>query len=576
MALPDRLNSEHVEVLQDALTGRPEWLDLSHLLRDRARDKDDEVLGILAAAFVYDLIGPNQDGRRANVGGPYASMIESDQGTFPPRPPEVVEEVKKIWASARDEVNDPIVTSRISDLFYVSEGKAAYQDGIRACEDLLKLAANESRWSGMERAVSLARSVEIATELRQASLLSRLSDLIEPLVKELVQEKHPGPPMTVLSAGLSLPKNLRPVNLDTLMERVAEEFSSSHVSESAILLASQAASSADRRDELRRRALQIREDEARDAEGLAKVFALQKAIELAHRFGFTNEMRDLLREQQELPRESLQFEQFETGVDLPSDEIRDHVDHVVGSGATDIFDALRRLGSLGPFGGSNADIDREVDQQRKDFPLVDLFGHQIFHPETSAPTFIADQEEAKKLAARARHRNLTLNFYGGVLVAPMLDEALKVHGRPEPPELVEFFSTRAIGVGRAQRLARALELFWDRDFDSSAHVITPRIEAILRAIARENGALIVRPAGEGRFGGVVSLNTVLSKLAALHGEEPWLDYLIALLCDPLSKNLRNEIAHGLIAEIGGVDAALLIHVACHLVLVTADERAANT
>ena len=67
--------------------------------------------------------------------------------------------------------------------------------------------------------------------------------------------------------------------------------------------------------------------------------------------------------------------------------------------------------------------------------------------------------------------------------------------------------------------------------------------------------------------GVVSLNVVLAKLRELYEPAPWLDYLEALLCDPLATNLRNDIAHGIRRRVGGVEAALLIQAACHLTLI---------
>jgi hypothetical protein len=44
----------------------------------------------------------------------------------------------------------------------------------------------------------------------------------------------------------------------------------------------------------------------------------------------------------------------------------------------------------------------------------------------------------------------------------------------------------------------------------------------------------------------------------------WLDYLDALLCDPLALNFRNLIAHGLVPAVGGGGAALLLHAACFI------------
>jgi hypothetical protein len=171
---------------------------------------------------------------------------------------------------------------------------------------------------------------------------------------------------------------------------------------------------------------------------------------------------------------------------------------------------------------------------------------------------------------RGRQRNFHIDFYGRILYAPMLDEVVNHHGRPSREELAQHFSTELIGEVRGERIARAIGFFWDEEYDESAHLIVPRLESVLRDMARLCRIPVVKPAQEGQFGGVVSLNVILSKLRELYEPAPWFDYLEALLCDPLATNLRNDIAHGLRKRVGGVHAALLIQAACYLALVGKD------
>jgi hypothetical protein len=391
------------------------------------------------------------------------------------------------------------------------------------------------------------------------------------VVLDLLDQKHPGPPLSVLRALVGLKKDRRPDGLEALLTRATERFPAGHAGESALELAAEVSTDPERQKGLRRRQLQLRIDEANASEGLARVTMLQRAIDLARRFGFTREAEALLKEQQDLPKEDLGFETMEVSIDLPTQEIREQVDLIVGSHAADILEALRRFGELGPPGGSHADIDREVEEQDKESPLVNLFSHSMFGTETSAPTFLAGTDENKRLASRGRQRQLHVNFYGRILYAPMLDVAVHRHGRPSHEDLARHFATDLIGEVRGERIARAVEFFWDEEYDEAAHLIVPRLESILRDVARVSGILIVRPAEEGRFTGVVSLNVLLAKLRELY-EMPWFDYLEALLCDPLAINLRNDIAHGIRQRVGGVEAALLIQAACHLTLIRVAER----
>ena len=475
-SLPTQLLDDEVRTTEEALTGRPGWLELARALEEAAKANSSEALTMLSLAFFYDLVGPSQDARRIGAGGPYASMIESGEGVFPPRPGEVFEEVRSVWRSARDRIEDPIVGARISDLFYVADGKAGHEDGRRGARELAKLAGEPERES-MDRALCMARSIEILVELNDREALAEVREAAERVARELLDQKHPGPPLSILRSLVALKKELRPDGLQELLTLTIERFPSGHPGESALELAADASSDPSHQEQLRRRQLQLRIDEAAGAEGLARVTFLQRAIDLARRFGFTQEMGELLRQQQDLPKEDLDFESMEVSVDLPTEEIREQVDLIVGSHSADLFDALTRLGAFGPPGGANADVDHEVEAQEKESPMAFLFSHVSFGMETSAPTYLASDNYNKRLMNRGRQRNFHIDFYGRILYAPMLDEAVDHHGRPSREELTKHFSTELIGEVRGERFARAVELFWDGEYDESAHVIVPRLEA---------------------------------------------------------------------------------------------------
>jgi hypothetical protein len=570
MQLPTQLDEDEESVLRQAFTGRPEWLELARALEEAGNARGSEALRMLSLVFLYDLISPHHDARRATVGGPYASMMETEDGTYPPRPADVLEQVRSVWRSALERVEDPIVGARVSDLLYVAEGRSAHADGRRAAGELAEL-AQEAEREPLSRAVSMARSIEILVELNDREALSEVLEVADRVVLDLLEQEHPGPPLNVLRALVGLKKDRRPDGLEALLTRATERFPAGHVGESALELAAEGSNDSERQKELRRRQLQLRIEEADAAEGLAKVTMLQRAIELARRFGFSRELEDLLKQQQDLPKEDLGFESMEETIDLPTEEVREQIDLIVGPYAAGIFEALKRLGDFGPPGGSHADIDHEVEEQEKESPLLNLFSHSMFGTETSAPTFMAATHESKRLMSRGRQRQFHIGFYGQILYAPMLDEAVDHHGRPSHEELARHFATDLIGEVRGERIALAVEFFWGEEYDEAAHLIVPRLESILRDVARISGIPIVRPAEEGRFTGVVSLNVVLAKLRELY-EMPWFDYLEALLCDPLATNLRNDIAHGIRRRVGGVEAALLIQAACHLTLIRAIER----
>lgn len=566
MSLPTAVSEDDARVVEEALASRPEWYELSRVLHSAGEARGSEPLRMLSLAFVYDLVPPNQDDRRATAGSPYASMVESEAGAFPPRPGDVVDEVLAVWQSADEAIDDPIVQARIGDLLYVARGKQAHDHGRSGAAALVELAQSRE-WPALDRAECMARAIEILAELNDRTALADAVEIARELGDELLEQEHPGPPFIVLRTLTRLKADQRPRGLEQLLDRTEGRFNAGHAGQAALAIAADATDDPERRLVLRRRQLDLRIREADEAEGLTKVHFLQRAHEFARRYGFTHEASELLKQQQDLPEEELGLQAIDTGVEIPREVIEGEIDRVVGSHAVDAIDALRRLGSLPPPGGSNEDLDREVEQQDRDYPLARLFPQQLFGPHVSVPLFIAASDESKRLLARARQRKLHADFYGALLIAPMLDEIKARHHQPTRDALAKHFSTELIGDERGERFARAVELFWEEQYDEAAHVLAPRLESVLRELARAVGITIVKPAEEGKFGGVIALGSVMSKLRGLLADAAWHDYIEALLCDPLAMNLRNDIAHGLAGRVGPVNAGLLIQAACYLALV---------
>lgn len=570
---PAHLTEGEMEVLRDALTGRPGWFDLARALETAANERSSFGLRLVSMAFVYDFVPQLQGGRRETAGGPYATMSAGPEGSYPPHVPEVREEVRTLWRSVLGDIDDPIACARLADLLYVAEGRSAHADGRRAASCFVGLTA-ESAWTALDRAECAARALEILAELNDRSSLAATAQRTVGLVDDLLGQEHAGPPLIALRALLALKAKSRPSDLDDLLDRVVAHFENTTHEAGVLGIAADATTDQAAKAALRRRQLEAKVNEAQRGEGIAKVALLTRAIEFARRYGFAADADSMLKELQDMPQSELSLESIEVSTDVPVDEVRREVDRLVGSGATDAIDALGRIGTgVEPPGGSNVDMDAAVDEQNRQSPVQHLFGQTILGGESAAPHFVANEEDDKRRVERGRLRKMYADYLGSVLIGPMLDAVIEHHDRPSHEELTAHFATELIGEIRAERIARSLELFWEQQYDDCAHILVPRLESILRDLARARDATIVKHAGEGSYGGVVSLNVVMSKLRALDPDSDWIDYLEALLCDPLAINLRNLIAHGITPRTGGTAAALLLHAACFLALLRPDDSA---
>lgn len=116
----------------------------------------------------------------------------------------------------------------------------------------------------------------------------------------------------------------------------------------------------------------------------------------------------------------------------------------------------------------------------------------------------------------------------------------------------------------AERLARALELYWDGHPDESAHILVPRIEQVIRGLARRLGVPVYREPIGNEPGGVETLGTLLRATGPAFANAGLHAYFVVLLVDPLGLNIRNKVAHGLVGMVQKPATALLLQVACVL------------
>lgn len=568
--MAELLAADEIALVREHLQDAPAWYDLSQ----RLETSTDEVgpLRWLSLGFVYHL--NTFGGREEKDHGPYDVAVTSEF-SYPPFPADVETPVRDVWRQACGELNDPIVLSRLHDLAYVADGRSAHADGRKAAKALVELAQLET-WDVLDRAQCMARAIDISLELNDTDACVRYGEAAAALANELLKQEHPGPPFFVLRSILSLKPEHHPAELDALIQETIDRFSGSSHHVGALDLAIAATTDSKRKAQLRREQLNVMTREADEAKGLAQVDRIRRAAQFAERHNLRQEANDLLSRLQEMSSTDLELEPFTTETEVPTELVQATIDEHAGSGAADIRDALIRIGHYGPPGGSIDDLNETVEEIRKGHPLLDLFPTTLFREGSAVPTFIADGPESKKRLALGQQRQLAAHFNASLLLGPMLLQAKEHHGRPAHDELTAIWSTELIGPERADRIARAVELFWDEHYDDAAHVLVPRLESILRDAARHSGILIHKQPAPGRYGGVISLNAVLDKLVQLSDREPWHCYLRDLLCEPLALNLRNEIAHGLHTKARPIDAALLVHAACFLLRLKITRHEAET
>ena len=237
--------------------------------------------------------------------------------------------------------------------------------------------------------------------------------------------------------------------------------------------------------------------------------------------------------------------------------------------------ALGLLAAQPPPGGLPGELAEAVDRQMEEFPVQFLVGKSLIGPDNATAIFRASTREEHHRLASAEQRAQHARIWG-MFCARVLQRIGEREDRPSVGEMAELLQGDFVDDETAERVGSSITLFWEERYDESAHVLVPRIERIVREMARQLGVPVVRAVEPGReIGGVVMLGALLREMAPVFPDEGWHAYLLNLLADPLGLNLRNSISHGLHGRVGPVDASLLVQAALFLAGLSLDESRAT-
>lgn len=555
--------------LQQALQGATSWLDVRSRLEELAPGGDETSHRAFACAFGYVLIERSSEERRDSAGGPFGAMIATDRWSFPPRltdvPPEDIED----WQTALEVLDDPIGVSRLADLLWEVKASSRPDLQARAAADAyLEIAADQS-WPGIERTRCLTRALELARAVRDSERQAAATGAIRAFALTAIEsdEGKPGIGLRLLSALVALPNPDRPTDLDVLLKRAGEVYGRDpHAADTVADLRARVVDPGER-EALRRDQVALWRAAAEEGDGMLRVVRLEHALDVARTHGLSELAEDLRGELQAIGTETLDFEKFSAETETPAAE----VDAFLASFTDGTWqDALLLLGSQGPPGGDPEEIEETIEQQMSDFPLQFLVTKAIVGPDRATTIFRATDHASHRRLAISEWRALGAQIWGGFAMK-VLDTIRDHHGDPEHTALTEFFTTDLIDARTADRIAKALKLHWAGEPDESAHLLVPRIEAVLRELARRVGISIIREPVGAEPGGVRSLGTILRELREPLPDVGWHAYLENVLTDQLGVNLRNVIAHGLRVQATSLESSLLIHVACYLRLLGLQE-----
>jgi len=520
-------------------------------------DQDPAVAELAALEYMLNIESDSDQYKRW---GPFGPIIEM-AGVVRPGPVDMApEELVARWEQVAAEVAEPLVQSRFCDLLWVRKRGRPDEYCRRSIDAYLELVAladvNE-----YAKHLALGRAIELSRQIGDGARLSKSVAASLTFAQTGLEAKPPGVGLMAADLLADLPPKVRPsADLMKMLEPILgrEDLDIDMTSETLGLLAKLSGVEEDK-SQWRRRQVVAWLDSANKAEGLIRAHRLDRAIALAGNFGFTDLADTARTALQKMTDDELGLKTISAEVNIPAEKASEYVDQFVGDDSW--RDALTRYGARKAPAGDAAQNELAVREHMQRFPFQHLATKRIMNSLNLPIAIVASQEEHFDAALR-EWESRSIQVWG-LFAAPVLDDIKAKYGVPSHAELTEFFKTDLVPEHIAERVARCLELWWSDQPDECAHLLLPRLEAIVRGMARSLGIVIYRePRGQDR-GGVRPLGALITELIGFV-DESWRRHLANLLTDELGYNLRNLVLHGLIPRVERVEAALLINVACYL------------
>lgn len=557
----DEITNEDLQVLLDEAVNEASERDsiglhyVSSALKSRETGGEDDPISALRVGLDYHFQARGED---REDGRPFGPMFEFDDVSYPMPVEELPTEVLALWARAIDLSPIASVSARYADLLWEARfGDEPYRWCVEAIESYVR-AMEEGFGHVVETMQMGRRALELVRMTNDTERLPVVVEAIEQVIRQSLEEGgSPGVALPLLETLIALPKADRPESVGPLVDKTIDVYGDDpwHL-ESALNLKARL-TAADDRAVLHQAQVDAFLALADRSSGLVRYSHLQHALELATQHDLEEAATEIRRTIESMTEDEFDLKVVSSEVKIPREEIDNDVSRVVGE--DDLPSALSRFGSYMPIKEREETLEL-VDELMAEYPLQSLFTRMTIGPENTLLRQAAGPDEHRE-AQLIDYETRTISFFA-LLAVEILDAIRERYGPiGGQPNLFESF---LIDSPTAERIAAAVASYEAEDYDGAGSVITPRLERSIREMAR---AVAVPITGSLTNRGVTSGVRGLGKLLhEMKGRVPEVirRYLVLLLAEPTSLNLRNLISHGLVDAVAEPQAALLIHTACVL------------
>lgn len=471
-----------------------------------------------------------------------------------------------VWAEVADSAQYPAVVAQLSDLLWVERHPAPHIHARRAIDAYLvwasELAEPHDASRALRRAHDLAGSINDRERVRAAEIR-----LFEATESALTADD--------LGVAIALLEHVSArrltsdgaEGLERLQDRAWDTATRPDLIERVAKLLLRRIDDPAERTEIATRVVEAHRAAARQQNGFGRLVALREALRVAEELGHPAH-REILHEIETLDSTSA-FNPIRSEHVLSRAVVSDFCAQVVA--ADSLENALTRFCLQLPINPAAVRQIRENTQVGIRHLVTSVRIGEANSVVTSTETGAPDEDPLAVAVERdvLHQTGYQAQMMSFLLLVPALHQVLDSYQPWSVAELRVWLEKGPADPVVADALARGLEHFRNRRYDEAAHVTIPRIERLVRHIARSCGVATTKRPSK-RVGGIRGLGEVFNDLRG-DGTDPILPEPLLTACEltlvePDSLNLRNDVLHGISDEVRACDAALVLQIGLALAL----------
>jgi hypothetical protein len=538
--------------LRMALSGR-EALGLG-LLQELPDDLPVEERAV-AWALEYHVETVDGEGRRRVR---LAPTHEYDDGADPPHVEDVPEAVVEVWIALLDLVRVESARARLHHLLFQRGGRYSADHARAAVDSYLKAAEDWDR--GLDTVLDLTAATRLARAVDDGELVQESLKRMASLADQHLSGVDPPAGIVLRALRHLVGEPGCPDDVDDLLARAVTAWPEANRRDDVLAVLLERCRDDDARAAVWRRRVAVYTEEAEQASSkLMRAIRLQQALKLAEASGDPGLRRDAASALQDVRHDDLELMAFSATSRRYEEEFEQLVASV--SDGEDWREALLRFATYGPLSGDTQRNRSLIEERHRQHPLAAMFPTQLLGPD-GLPVYTGTSEEDRFDVDLTQWESDLIRQWIPVMAAA-LHEIPQRHGLPTLAEISEFLCQwPAVDVPVGLAIARSLLRYWTGDSEGASYTIVPRLETLARTLALQTHRGIYRLQRQHVPGQYAGLGHLLPILQEEHGlDESSVRFLSALLRHPAGLNLRNQMLHGFVGDLGPGVAAVLLHAA---------------